>query len=61
MRSWEFKGEQQFISLLYESNRFNAVCLFSNRSQVESDCGKNKKEAQKAQTSVLLMQKNGEF
>ena len=62
MRSWEFKGEQQFLSLLYESNRFNvAVCLFSNRSQVESDCGKNKKEAQKAQTSVLLMQKNGEF
>ena len=40
MRSWEFKGEQQFISLLYESNRFNvAVCVFSNRSQVQSDCG----------------------
>ena len=55
MRSWEFKGEQQFISLLYESNRFNVVCIFSNRSQRESNCGKNKKEAQKAQTSVLLM------
>ena len=52
----EFKGEQQFISLLYETNWFNVtICLFSNRSQVGSDCGKNKKEAQKAQRSVLLM------
>ena len=32
-----------------------AVCLFSNRSQMTSKCGKNKKVAHKAQLSVSLM------
>ena len=31
-----------FNSLLYKTNRFQvAVCLFSNRSQMTSKCGKN--------------------
>ena len=38
------------------ANRFQvAVCLFSNRSQMMSKCGKNKKVAHKAQPSVSLM------
>ena len=36
-----------FNSLLYKTNRFQvAVHLFSNRSQMTSKCGKNKKVAQ---------------
>ena len=42
-----------FNSLLYKTNRFQvAVRLFSNRSQMTSKCGKNKKVAHKAQPSV---------
>ena len=38
------------------TNRFQiAVRLFSNRSQVTSKCGKNKKVAHGAQPSVSLM------
>ena len=45
-----------FNSLLYKTNRFQvAMCLFSNRSQRMSKCGKNKKVAQEAQASVSLM------
>ena len=36
-----------FNSLLYKTNRFQiAMHLFSNRSQMMSKCGKNKKVAQ---------------
>ena len=47
-----------FNSLLYKTNtcRFQvAVHLFSNRSQMMSKCGKNKKVAHEAQPSVSLM------
>ena len=38
------------------TNRFQvAVRLFSNRSQITSKCGKNKKVAHEAQPSVSLM------
>ena len=38
------------------TNRFQvAVCLFSNRSQRTSKCGKNKKVTHEAQLSVSLM------
>ena len=41
---------------LYLTNRFHvAVRLFSNRSQMTSKCGKNKKVAHKAQPSGSLM------
>ena len=41
---------------LYLTNRFHvAVRLFSNRSQMTSKCGKNKKVAHEAQPSVSLM------
>ena len=44
---------EQFICLI---NRFHvAVRLFSNRSQMTSKCGKNKKKAHEAQPSVSLM------
>ena len=44
-----------FNSLLYKTNRFQvAVRLFSNRSQMTSKCGKNKKVAHEAQPSVSL-------
>ena len=40
----------------YLTNRFHvAVCLFSNRSQMTSKCGKNKKVAHEAIASVSLM------
>ena len=40
----------------YLTNRFQvAVRLFSNRSQMTSKCGKNKKVAHEAQPSVSLM------
>ena len=48
----------QFLqySYVYLTNRFQvAMCLFSNRSQRMSKCGKNKKVAYKAQPSVSLM------
>ena len=48
----------QFLqySYVYLTNRFQvAMCLFSNRSQRMSKCGKNKKVAHKAQQSVSLM------
>ena len=39
----------------YLTNRFNvAVRLFTNRSQMTSNCGKNKKVAHEAQPSVSL-------
>ena len=42
--------------IVYLTNRFQvAMCLFSNRSQMMSKCGKNKKVAHKAQPSVSLM------
>ena len=45
-----------FNSLLYKTNRFQvAMRLFSNRSQMTSKCGKNKKVAYEAQLSMSLM------
>ena len=42
--------------LIYLTNRFHvAVHLFSNRSQMTSKCGKNKKVTHEAQPSVSLM------
>ena len=42
--------------IVYLTNRFQvAVCLFSNRSQMTSECGKNKKVAHVVQPSVSLM------
>ena len=42
--------------IFYLTNRFHvAVRLFSNRSQMTSKCGKNKKVAHEAQLSVSLM------
>ena len=42
--------------VLYLTNRFHvAVRLFSNRSQMTSKCGKNKKVAHEAQPSVSQM------
>ena len=42
-----------FNYLLYKTNRFQvAVRLFSNRSQMTSKCGKNKKVAHEAQPCV---------
>ena len=47
---------QSFFECFYLTNRFHvAVRLFSNRSQMTSKCGKNKKVAHKAQPSVSLM------
>ena len=44
------------ISMLHLTNTFHvAVRLFSNRSQMTSKCGKNKKVAHEAQPSVSLM------
>ena len=41
---------------MYLTNRFHvAVRLFSNRSQMTSKCGKNKKVTHEAQPSVSLM------
>ena len=41
---------------IYLTNRFHvAMRLFSNRSQMTSKCGKNKKVAHEAQPSVSLM------
>jgi len=44
-RFWNEKSficSRQFVSLLYKTNRFHvAMCLFSNRSQKMSQCGKN--------------------
>ena len=48
----------QFLqySYVYLTNRFQvAMCLFSNRSQRMSKCGKNKKVAHEARLSVSLM------
>ena len=43
-----------FNSLLYKTNRFQvAVRLFSNRSQMTSKCGKNKKVAHEASLMFL--------
>ena len=49
-----FKGlfvmqpQPSIISVLHLTNRFHvAVCLFSNRSQMTSKCGKNKTVARK--------------
>ena len=45
-----------FLLSFYLTNRFHvAVRLFSNRSQMTSKCGKNKKVAHEAQPSVSLM------
>ena len=55
---FEIKGHffRVLIFLLYKTNRFHvAVRLFSNRSQMTSKCGKNKKVAHKVQPSVSLM------
>ena len=44
------------FNVVYLTNRFHvAVLLFSNRSQMTSKCGKNKKVAHEAQPSVSLM------
>ena len=43
------------------SNKFHvAVRLFSDRSKMTSNCGKNKRAAYKAQLSVSLMFREGE-
>ena len=40
---------------IYLTNRFQvAVCLFSNRSQMTSKCGKNEKVAHEAQPHTNL-------
>ena len=45
-----------FAFVKHLTNRFHvAVRLFSNRSQMTSKCGKNKKVAHEAQPSVSLM------
>ena len=45
-----------YITVVYLTNGFHvAVRLFSNRSQMTSKCGKNKKVAHEAQPSVSLM------
>ena len=50
-------SSQNFVK--YLTNRFHvAVRLFSNRSQMTSKCGKNKKVAHEAQWSVSLIIKN---
>ena len=55
----ERKRELLFLSvntMIALTNRFHvAVRLFSNRSQMTSKCGKNKKVAHEAQPSVSLM------
>ena len=44
------------VIIVYLTNRSQvAVRLFSNRSQMTSKCGKNKKVAQEPQASVSLM------
>ena len=44
------------LSVQYLTNRFQvAMRLFSNRSQMMSKCGRNKKVAHEAQPSVSLM------
>ena len=44
------------VNVFTLTNRFHvAVRLFSNRSQMTSKCGKNKKVAHEAQPSVSLM------
>ena len=46
----------QSTGICHLTNRFHvAVRLFSNRSQMTSKCGKNKKVAYEAQPSVSLM------
>ena len=45
-----------FVNVIFLTKRFHvAVRLFSNRSQMTSKCGKNKKVAHEAQPSVSLM------
>ena len=45
-----------YITVVYLTNRFHvAVRLFSNRSQMTSKCGKDKKVVHEAQPSVSLM------
>ena len=47
---------RSLAALVYLTNRFHvAVRLFSNRSQMTSKCGSNKKVAHEAQPSVSLM------
>ena len=49
-------GTVRRATLVYLTNRFHvAMRLFSNRSQMTSTCGKNKKVAHEAQPSVSLM------
>ena len=48
-----FSSYHTVTSVIYLTNRFQvAVRLFSNRSQMTSKCGKNKKVAHEAQPSV---------
>ena len=48
------------LPLICLTNRFHvAALLFSNRSQMTSKCGKDKKVAQEAQPSVSLMGMGG--
>ena len=49
---WQ-KTMNHTFSMVYLTNRFRvAVRLFSNRSQMTSKCGKNKKVAHEGQPSV---------
>ena len=46
---WEHEPHPNFYGCFYLTNRFHvAVRLFSNRSQMTSKCGKNKKVALEA-------------
>ena len=48
--------QERALCYVYLTNRFHvAMRLFSNRSQMTSKCGKNKKMAHGAQPSVSLM------
>ena len=51
-----YNHASNYFAVDYLTNRFHvAVRLFSNRSQMTSKCGKNKKMAHEAQPSVSLM------
>ena len=56
LMAFESIAHSAFGLMGYLTNRFHvAARLFSNRSQVTSKCGKNKKVAHEAQPSVSLM------
>ena len=49
------KANNSVVAMLYLTDRFRvAVRLFSNRSQMTSKCGKNKKVAHEAQLMMMF-------